>query len=292
MREMQVETSRPSTARADDAPELPTDNLLAATQLVQELDVNDESQRCAESRDSVRDSTSAARAPTLAERVSHVPERVSPTVQSDESFSKMMETVRQIAQFGSITFHLNRVVRCHGNCECVCHSRSRLQTPNFLNRFFGQLFIGYAGLPIWMRDCDRSDCTNHYSRAFQVSYTFPGWLLSRTIDITAAMTYTNESHFGLKIRNRVQNTENSVFTLARNGNLAGIKDLYVRRLVSPSDLNAMTGQTALYVSHFRARQPRSSKLIIPITVRNRIHRKDRHRFIPPRCCWCRRISEG
>ena len=212
---MQVETSRPSNSPADDPPEPLRKNSNHTTQVAQEANIFD---------------------PTF------------PTLHSEESFSKMMETVRQIAQFGAITFHLNRVVRCHGNCECVCHSRSRLQTPNFLNRFFGQLFIGYAGLPIWTRDCDRSDCTNHYSRAFQVSYTFPGWLLSRTVDITAAMTYTNEPHFGLKIRNRVQNTENSVFSLARNGNLAGIKDLYVRRLVSPNDLEVMTGQTALHVS--------------------------------------------
>ena len=245
---MQVETSRPSNSPAGDPPEPLRENANHTIQVVQEANVNGKIHGPAWPRLPMRGYPPTAQATSLAERVPNVFDPVLPTLHSEESFSKMMETVRQIAQFGAITFHLNRVVRCHGNCECVCHSRSRLQTPNFLNRFFGQLFIGYAGLPIWTRDCDRSDCTNHYSRAFQVSYTFPGWLLSRTVDITAAMTYTNEPHFGLKIRNRVQNTENSVFSLARNGNLPGIKDLYVRRLVSPNDLEAMTGQTALHVS--------------------------------------------
>jgi hypothetical protein len=172
----------------------------------------------------------------------------SPTWSPEVSESIFLQTVRQIAQFGRMTFHLNRVIRCNGNCECICHSRSRIQSPDIFNRFLGHLFIGYAGLPIWTRNCNNNNCTNQYSRAVQVSYTFPGWLLSRTIDITAATTYTNEPQFGLKVRNRIENTENSVFTLARTGNLDGIKDLFQERRISPNDLNASTGQTALYVS--------------------------------------------
>jgi hypothetical protein len=75
-----------------------------------------------------------------------------------------------------------------------------------------------------------------------MSYTFPGRLLFRTIDITAATTYTNEPQFGLKVRNGI---ENSVSTLARTGNLTGIKDLFQECRISPNDLSASTGQTAL-----------------------------------------------
>lgn len=167
---------------------------------------------------------------------------------SGDSMSTFLQSIRQIAQFGSMTFHLNRVIRCNGNCECICHSRKRIQTPELLNQVLGHLFIGYAGLPVWTRDCNIGSCTNQYSRAVQVSYTFPGWLLSRTVDLTAAMTYTNEPHFGLKVRNRIQNTDNSAFTLARNGNLQGIINLFHERRISPNDLNAWTGDTALHVS--------------------------------------------
>jgi hypothetical protein len=58
------------------------------------------------------------------------------------------QTIRQIGQFASLTFHVHRVARCGGSCTCICHYSSRLQSPRFLDRFFGNLFIGYAGLPV------------------------------------------------------------------------------------------------------------------------------------------------
>jgi hypothetical protein len=85
----------------------------------------------------------------------------------------------------------------------------------------------------------------------QVSYTFPGWLLLRTIDLAAAMTYDNEPSFGLKVRNRVPSgtaTEDTLFTLARNGKTNAIIDLFKQRKASPNDLSAGAGQTAIHVS--------------------------------------------
>lgn len=167
---------------------------------------------------------------------------------SKDASSTFLQTVRQVGQFGALTFHVHRLARCDGTCTCVCHSRSRFQSPKPLNQFLGALFIGYAGLPVWTRNCDKSDCSNQYSRTLQVSYSFPMWLLSKTIDFVAAMTYNNEPHIGLKVRNRVQTTENSIFTFARNGNLSGIVESFKRRKASPNDLSSRTGETILQVS--------------------------------------------
>ena len=70
----------------------------------------------------------------------------------------------------------------------------------------------------------------------QVSYTFPGWLLMKTVDMAAAMTYNNEPSFGLKVRNRVPSsgaTEDNLFTLARNGRTGDIIELFKQRKASP-----------------------------------------------------------
>ena len=96
--------------------------------------------------------------------------------------------------------------------------------------------------------CNKEGCSNQYSRTLQVSYTFPMWLVSRTGDFVAAMTHTGEPRFGLKIRNRVAMTENSILTFARNGNTQGIIELFKKRKASPNDVSSSYGQSVLHVS--------------------------------------------
>ena len=60
-------------------------------------------------------------------------------------------------------------------------------------------------------------------------------------DFVAAMTHTGEPQFGLKIRNRVATTENSILTFARNGNTQGIIELFKKRRASPNDISAAMG---------------------------------------------------
>ena len=166
----------------------------------------------------------------------------------DETLSTFLQTVRQSGQFAALTFNVHRLARCEGVCTCICHSRSLYQTPKLFNRLFGALFLGYAGLPMLTNVCDKEDCSNQYSRTLQVSYTFPMWLVSRTVDFVAAMTYTGEPQLGLKIRNRVAMTENSILTFARNGNTQGIIELFKKRKASPNDVSSHYGQSVLHVS--------------------------------------------
>jgi hypothetical protein len=70
-------------------------------------------------------------------------------------------------------------------------------------------------------------------------------------DMAAAMTYNNEPSFGLKVRNRLPSgsaTEDTLFTLSRNGRAVGIIELFRQRKASPNDLSAEAGQTAIHVS--------------------------------------------
>ena len=166
----------------------------------------------------------------------------------DDPEISLCQIIRQMVQFASLTFHVHRAVRCNGSCTCVCHYPSRLQSPRFLDRFFGSLFIGYVGLPVWTRTCDQNGCFNQYSRTLQISYAFPQRLLSRTVDFAATMTYTGDPSFGLIVRNRVRIGENSVFTRARVGDTAGIWEAFNNREASITDLVYGSGQTILQVA--------------------------------------------
>jgi ankyrin repeat protein len=169
------------------------------------------------------------------------------TGQFPPEISTLLQTVRQIAQFSSLTFHVHRLARCEGGCQCICHSHSRFQSPKLLNQFFGALFIGYAGLPIITRQCNVDICTNQYSRTVHISYTFPGWFLSRTVDLVAATTYTGEPSFGVKVRNRANyGSENSIFKYARDGNIPGIIEMFKKRKASPNDLSYDGGYSILH----------------------------------------------
>ena len=166
---------------------------------------------------------------------------------SQPELSTLLQTVRQIAQFSSLTFHVHRLARCGGDCQCICHSRGRFQSPKLLSQFFGGLFVGYAGLPIATRQCDKKRCTNQYSRTVHITYTFPGWFLSRTVDLVLATTYTGEPSFGVKVRNRTQyGGESNIFKYARDGNVPGIIEMFKQRKASPNDLSLRGGQSILH----------------------------------------------
>lgn len=37
---------------------------------------------------------------------------------------------------------------CHAGCICACHPQTKSSTPGFMDRVLGQLFVGYAGMPL------------------------------------------------------------------------------------------------------------------------------------------------
>lgn len=163
--------------------------------------------------------------------------------------STLLQQVRQIGQFAVLTFHVHRLARCGGDCACVCHSRSLHNSPKMFQNVLGSLFVGYAGLPMFVNDCTISECSNQYRRIFQVSYTFPSWFIAKSVEFVAALTFRNEPSFGLKVRNRIGRSDtNDIFSLARQGDTSGIIELFRQRKASPNDVSAAAGQTALHVS--------------------------------------------
>ncbi|KAJ5577124.1 ankyrin repeat-containing domain protein [Penicillium sp. DV-2018c] len=137
------------------------------------------------------------------------------------------------------------VVTCRTGCPCSSHVQQRTTSPTLLNRVFGQLFVGYAGLPIFSPKCDLNACRK--SRASQVSleYWFPLAFLSSTI-LRFQLGY--QPNIGTLLQldtlRRVPDTAQCV-SFALNGDIDGLKYLFKSGLASPRDVSTTRGYSVL-----------------------------------------------
>ena len=77
---------------------------------------------------------------------------------------------------------------CRPGCPCTCHVQTRSSTPGLIDRVFGQLFVGYAGLPLVNAKCDTDSCEKDQAAQVSVEYWFPlGFVWSKILRLQ--MTY-------------------------------------------------------------------------------------------------------
>ncbi|KAJ3551789.1 hypothetical protein NPX13_g11275 [Xylaria arbuscula] len=152
------------------------------------------------------------------------------------------------SQLQSVNFHVSRrVSACRPGCACACHCQKQNQTPSVVDRIFGQLFISYAGVPVLSPKCDDSRCLKPQQPQVQTEYWFPpGVFWSQIIQFQATYQSTTGPSFQLKTLRRVPDTSEAV-TFAMNGNIEGLKSLFVRGLASPVDVSDTRGYSLLRV---------------------------------------------
>lgn len=134
---------------------------------------------------------------------------------------------------------------CRPGCPCNCHVQTRSSTPGLVDRIFGQLFIGYAGLPLVSAKCDNNSCEKHQAVHVSVEYWFPlGFVWSKILRLQ--MTY--QPHIGpqfeLSTLRRVSDSAQCV-NFALHGNIDGLKDLFKKGLASPRDVSTTRGYSVL-----------------------------------------------
>ena len=65
------------------------------------------------------------------------------------------------------------------------------------------------------------------------------------MEIVLGSNYFGEPEFNIRLKNRVEYTsENSIFQMARRGDVNGMKRTFDARLASPNDLSLRGGLTA------------------------------------------------
>ena len=143
---------------------------------------------------------------------------------------------------------------CNSDCRCACHTSKRSSTPTVVDRILGQLFVGYAGIPLLNDKCDVSECDKSQIPYLNMEYWFPLGLFWSQI-VRLQLGY--QSHLGpqisLSMLRRVPDSAPCV-KFALDGNIDGLKDLFKRGLASPKDVSSTRGYSILRVS-FRTSQP-------------------------------------
>ena len=136
---------------------------------------------------------------------------------------------------------------CRPGCPCACHSRVEVQSPGLVGRFLGQLFVGYAGLPLVSRRCNTDSCRRQQSQHVSIQYWFPLWFLAQIVRLQLSYRPTLGPQIQLTTLRRVPDSAPCIaFAIA--GNIEGLKVLFTQGLASPYDVSESRGLSVLGVS--------------------------------------------
>ena len=137
---------------------------------------------------------------------------------------------------------------CPVACNCICHATTKASTPAMIDRVLGQLFIGYAGLPLLNPRCDAEGCRKSRSPYISLEYWFPlGYFWSQIFRLQVAYRANFGPRVSLSTLRRVPNSALCV-KYAMTGNIEGLKTLFTRGLASPIDVCSVRGYSLLRVS--------------------------------------------
>ena len=176
---------------------------------------------------------------------------------------------------------------CRPGCPCRCHVQTRSSTPGLIDRVFGQLFVGYAGLPLVNAKCDADWCEKNQAAQVSVEYWFPlGFVWSKILRLQ--MTY--QPHIGpqfeLNTLRRVPDSAQCV-NFALQGNIDSLKYLFKKGLASPRDVSTTRGYSVLRWAMY-GKQYQTCKFLVqagadpdyrPIAVSDNSPRNKAHQFL-------------
>jgi ankyrin repeat protein len=136
--------------------------------------------------------------------------------------------------------------RCKLTCDCACHHQKRFSTYHFLKHFVGRVFVGYSGLPMFGNACTDSECRRQSPFYLQITYHFPTWFLSRALQMAVLQDLAGDPKFVMTMRRRTPyESPNSIYLLARAGDVDAIRNLFTRREAFPNDMEFDFGETPL-----------------------------------------------
>lgn len=144
----------------------------------------------------------------------------------------------RVSQFGA----------CRSGCLCACHMQARTATPGLVDRVLGQIFVGYAGLPLLSPTCNIDSCEKYQTAQVSVEYWFPlGFVWSKIIRFQLTYQPHVGPHLELSTLRRVPDSAQCV-NFALSGNIDGLKELFKRGLASPRDVSTTRGYSVMRVS--------------------------------------------
>lgn len=176
---------------------------------------------------------------------------------------------------------------CRPGCPCRCHIQIRSSTPGLIDRVFGQMFVGYAGLPLVNAKCDTDSCEKNQAAQVSVEYWFPlGFVWSKILRLQLTYQPHIGPQFELSTLRRVPDSAQCV-NFALNGNIDGLKDLFKRGLASPQDVSTTRGYSVLRWAMY-GKQYQTCKFLLnagadpdyrPIAASDNSPRNKAHQFL-------------
>ncbi|KAJ5381152.1 ankyrin repeat containing protein [Penicillium cataractarum] len=144
--------------------------------------------------------------------------------------------------------------KCQSGCTCACHKQTKTNA-SFMNRVLGQIFVGYAGLPMVSPKCDSSECEKSQTPFISFEYWFPlGFCWSKIVQAQVSYHPSFGPQFNITTLRSVPDTAPCV-EFALHGNIEGLKGLFNRGAASPWDVSATRGYTlvrwALYGKQYK-----------------------------------------
>lgn len=126
--------------------------------------------------------------------------------------------IRVEASVSSVSYQRDRL------CLCQCHQVTTMATPGDWSRILGRLFVGYAGLPLLSKKCDRKSCQHgQVQTRIRVAYLFPFWFALRLFALTITKASTS---FMWKLDFPAVTSSNSdLFVQASLGNIDKIQGI-------------------------------------------------------------------
>ena len=150
-----------------------------------------------------------------------------------------------VSAVGIRTTHFPRTA-CRPWCSCACHSETRAQTPQFLEKLLGSLFIGYSGLPAITKSCSERSCHARAQPIVNITYFFPPWFLARKISLALSSVALAGPDAKLRTQRTVPG-DADLFRYAKIGDVDKMRMLFESGLASPDDVHYESGVTALHV---------------------------------------------
>ncbi|KAK6519390.1 hypothetical protein TWF281_003224 [Arthrobotrys megalospora] len=149
-------------------------------------------------------------------------------------------------QNGAVTLNLQRVGLCDLRCRCTCHSKRAAQTPAFLSRFIGRLFIGYSNIPSLSPSCDIPTCRRATGGVLKLQYVFPEWFISSILTMEARVSQAPE----ILIRTwniRIRSWADGDAIFDSFDHFPDFRRAFVEERVSVRDVDAQFGYTVLHI---------------------------------------------
>ncbi|KAL8715008.1 MAG: hypothetical protein Q9220_000965 [cf. Caloplaca sp. 1 TL-2023] len=162
----------------------------------------------------------------------------------------------------SVGVQVTRYAACQQGCPCTCHLERKASTPGFADRVIGQMFIGYSGLPLLNRTCDTPSCKKGQGPSMSFEYWFPmGFLWSQIVRLH--LSYQSQFRPQISLLSPLRRVPDSAqcVTFALNGNVEGLKDLFLRSLASPRDVSSTRGYSLLRWAMY-GRQYQTCKFLV------------------------------